>query len=264
MTLDSKYNKPPTNPLFRKCIDTPLDRNHMAYYLREGWKKLYDEYPSNKSLSILWAQTVLETGGKFLRNWNWGNIKKREGLEFTSYYCTEVINGKVYKFHPYHPETYFAAWPGPVEGAAGYISFLANRSRYRKAWDALVEGDPRLYCIELKNGGYFTAPLSHYMSIVLKLVDEFNRKSDILLSWEPPKEVEDIEEDIIVEAPEEDNTISDAEEEMEQDPYEPQTDATDLIPIADDEEKLNIISMIFFAIWGYILQFIALFKGVDR
>ena len=186
MKLDPIYNKRPDDALFVDCIDTPLERNHMPYYLREAWKSIYGKYPPSKTLAILYAQTVLETGGSMLRNNNWGNIKKKLGLKYTSYEAGEYLNGGYYLFHPYHKQTFFAAWDTPLEGAIGYINFLANRQRYAKAWQALLKGDPQIYCIELKNGGYFTAPLSHYVNIVVRLFNEFHSREQELISWVPP------------------------------------------------------------------------------
>jgi hypothetical protein len=160
----------------------------MSYYLREAWRKIYREYPSSDSLAILWAQTVLETGGgEFLKNWNWGNIKRRSGIKYTSYYCSEVINGVNRKFYPYHPETFFAAWESALDGAVGYITFLSSRGRYAEAWKRLQEGKPGEYVYWLKQGGYFTAPLSHYTRVVIKLFNEFKAKEEELLSWRPPE-----------------------------------------------------------------------------
>lgn len=189
MKLDSKYKDRPTDQNFIDCEVTPLTEAEATYYLRAAWKEIYGIYPGLDSLAILWGQSALESGRwAFLRNNNFGNIKRRSAIRYwTSYYCSEILKGKEVKFYPYHNQTHFAAWLTPTEGATGYIGFLSQRKRYQKAWVELMAGDPVAYCRELKAGGYFTAPLSHYTRVVTKLVKEFKGKSEILLAWEPPK-----------------------------------------------------------------------------
>ena len=191
MKLDPKYNKKPDDPGFLDMEITPLTEEQATYHLREGWYKLYESYPSNNTLAILWAQTALETGRwSMLRNNNWGNIKRRSSIQYwTSYEAGEYLNKgdglKHYMFYPYHPQTHFSAWKTASDGAKGYIEFLLSKKRYEKAAVELIAGDPVTYCAELRKGGYFTAPLDHYTSIVVKLFKEFHSKSERLLAWKP-------------------------------------------------------------------------------
>ena len=189
--LHPGYEKRPDDPKFVDCLETPLTESEATYYLRTAWKKIYGVYPIINALALLWAQSAGETGRwKFLRCNNWGNIKKREDWKYTSYDAGEVltIDGvtKHYMFYPYHPQTFFAAWDTPLDGAEAYIRFLSQRARYKRAWVELMAGDPITYCRELKIAGYFTADLALYTKGVVNLTNEFKRKVDKLMVWEPP------------------------------------------------------------------------------
>lgn len=190
--LHKGYEKRPDDPRFVDCVVTPLTEAEATYYLKKAWEKIYGSYPSKDSLALLWAQSAGETGRwKLLRCNNWGNIKKRDEWKYTSYEAGEVLTiggvTKQYMFYPYHPQTFFAAWDSPLDGAEAYIKFLSQRTRYQRAWNELMAGDPVAYCRELKAAGYFTADLAHYTKGVVRLTDEFKRKAESLMSWEPPK-----------------------------------------------------------------------------
>jgi hypothetical protein len=188
MRLHPGYEQRPIDPKFMDSVVTPLTEAEATYYLKTAWKKIYGIYPGTNSLALLWAQSAGETGRwRLLRCNNWGNIKKRADWRWTSYDAGEVLNGKHQMFYPYHPQTHFAAWESPLDGAEAYIRFLSQRKRYAKAWLEVVIGDPVAYCVELKKAGYFTADLAHYTRGVVSLTNEFKRKADVLLAFEPPK-----------------------------------------------------------------------------
>lgn len=193
MKLHKGYEQRPNDPKFVDSVVTPLTEAEATYYLKTAWKKIYGVYPSTNALALLWAQSAGETGRwNLLRCNNWGNIKKRDDWKYTSYDAGEIltINGvtKHYMFYPYHPQTFFAAWDTPLEGAEAYIRFLSQRKRYKKAWVELMAGDPVAYCRELKAAGYFTADLAHYTRGVTRLTNEFKSKADTLTAWEPEPE----------------------------------------------------------------------------
>lgn len=205
LKFDSIFKDRPTSEQFVDSVVTPLTAEEAAYYLKTAWKIVEGEFPSDDTLAILWAQSALESGRwKLLRNYNYGNIKKRVGIKYTSYECGEVINGKHQMFYPYHPETFFAAWDSALEGAVGYIQFLKQRERYKKAYQALKEGNENLFVSYLKDGGYFTASLEHYKNLIGKLTKEFKNKKDTLIKWSP-----DISKDINAVANKTGNTIYD-------------------------------------------------------
>ena len=190
MKLQPGYETRPDDSYFQDCVKTPLTEEEATYYLKTAWKNIFNIYPNKDSLALLWAQSLGETGRwKLLRNFNWGNIKRKSNNQkYTSYEAGEYLNRKYQLFYPYHPQTFFAAWDSPLEGAEAYIRFLSGRSRYAKAWVCLMAGDPVQYCAELKKAGYFTDKLEHYTKGVVSLTNEFKSKADRLMAWEPPPE----------------------------------------------------------------------------
>lgn len=172
---------------------TPLTQGEAALKLNEAWKRFYGKDASIDSLSLLWAQSALETGRwKKLHCYNWGNVKKRhahpkyksitdDGHDYCMYRCNEILNGKVEWFDPPHPQTHFRAYHSAADGASDYLRLVANKKRYKKAWSQVLKGDPVAYCKELKKAGYFTANLYHYTKGVVSLSNEFKRKhADIM------------------------------------------------------------------------------------
>ena len=78
--------------------NTILSIEEITYALKEGWFLNFNYYPTKEQLAVLWAQACLETGrGKFLRNYNFGNIKRTKDHMYCQYECSEIINGKEYK-----------------------------------------------------------------------------------------------------------------------------------------------------------------------
>lgn len=173
------------NQLMQAAI-TKLSESEATYALREGWYQVFNSYPSDEALAILWAQSALETGRwKSIWNYNFGNIKKTVDHDYCMYHCSEIINGKNTFFDPPHPQTHFNSYSDAITGAKAYIEFVSQRPRYRLAWQELYRGNPIKYCVELKKGGYFTANLVAYTSGVVSLVNEFKNKKNELLSWKP-------------------------------------------------------------------------------
>lgn len=176
-----------------------LKEAEAAYALREAWYRIYGEYPSNKSLAVLWAKSALETGRwKFIHCYNFGNIKKKwptkyssdDGHYFCMYKCGEVLNGKHQIFEPPHPQTHFRGYKTIEDGAKDYIRFVSQQKRYLKAWEKVIEGDPVGYSYELKVSGYYTASLERYTAGVVRLFNEFLKRQDELLSWEPEEKTD--------------------------------------------------------------------------
>lgn len=165
-----------------------ISEGEATYALIEGWKSIYDEYPSNKSLALLWAQWALETGrGKAIHCCNFGNLKRSSGdpTDWTMYRCSEIIDNKEVFFDPPHPQTHFRAYRSVIDGAKDYILFLSKRKRYLKAWEEVKNGDPAAFGHELKVAGYYTANEAKYTAIIVKVTNEFLKKADKLLTWVP-------------------------------------------------------------------------------
>ena len=208
-----------------------LEEAEAAYALREAWYRVYGSYPSDKSLAVLWAKSALETGRwKIIHDYNFGNIKWSLGNEnhFTMYTCGEEVsltqakrlvredpervtivrtytwpNGSKrasIKIKDGHPWSQFRAYKTAEDGAEDYIRFVSQKKRYAKAWQKVIEGDPKGYSHELKVAGYYTASESSYTRGVVRLFEEFMKRKDELLNWKveqpdtdpaPPPDTED-------------------------------------------------------------------------
>ena len=182
------YGTKPIDDLFVEDKLTPLTEVEAACALRTAYKNVIGSYPSIDSLAILWAQTALECARwKSIHCYNFGNCKKLSGVKYTSFKCSEVLDGKNQWFYPYHPQTFFAAWDTVDAGATAYVEFLTKRKRYQPAWQEVIAGNPVRYCASLKQSGYFTADLAQYTRGVVSLTEEFKRKFKDY-AW--PEEVE--------------------------------------------------------------------------
>lgn len=185
-----------------------LTEAEATYALREAWKRIYGDYPGDKSLALLWSQSALETGRwKVIRNNNFGNIKKKhykklswkeipdDGHSWTMFATGENLwNKELQKtewhwFEPPHYQTHFRSYKNVVDGAEDYIRLVSQRSRYKLAWAEVLKGDPRAFSRELRKAGYYTASEAKYTAGVVRLFEEFLRRKDELLSWKPEKKV---------------------------------------------------------------------------
>ncbi len=227
------------DPLYIPDTKTILSEAEGTYALKEAWKNIYGKYPSKKALAVLWAKVCLETGRfKSMHCFNFGNIKVRSNMTFTMYECGEEISLKQaqqlvkespelvtiirtyswpngskrasVKIKAGHKWSQFVAHKTATEGAEYYIRFVSKNKRYFKAWQKLMAGDPVGYSHELKVAGYYTANEDLYTKGVVRLTNEFIKKSDKLMSWKP-------------------EVIADPEEEKE---------------IFTDEEKTQIMNII--------------------
>src|SRR5690242_20203330 len=94
---------------------TTLSENEAVHILRESWFKLFNHYPSNDTLALLYAQSALETGRwKKIYNYNFGNIKRNGDEDYCMFKCNEIINGKTIWFNPPHRQTWFRAYPSAI------------------------------------------------------------------------------------------------------------------------------------------------------
>jgi hypothetical protein len=155
---------------------TPLPVDELIGGMIGGYETNMGEgaRPSSKLLACLVAQACLETGnGVHLHCYNLGNVKAArdwEGLA-CQYRCNEIIEGKVKWFDPPHPQTWFRAFLSAADGCAEFVGFLANRDRYRKAWDRAVAGDPSGFVLALGAAGYFTANVETYRRAVASIAN---------------------------------------------------------------------------------------------
>ena len=170
------------HPNYQKPENKKLTQQEAIVALRDAWFAIYNKYPSNSSLAILFAQTALETGNfqKGFWNYNWGNIKitsPDNGL-FTMFRCNEVIKGKIQWFDPPHAQTWFKAYPSAKDGAIEYIKFLSQRKRYLGAWQEVLNGNPTAFSYALSREGYYTASPELYTAGVLRIYNQCLSKID--------------------------------------------------------------------------------------
>jgi hypothetical protein len=144
-----------------------------AEAIREGYKNIAGEYPSDKAAAKLLAQSRLETGHfSFCYNHNWGNVKRHPDKgQFHMIRCNEMIDG-VYKwFDPPHIQTCFAAYETKEEGAHHWMNLIMTGKRYERAREALNDDSVSAYdfCWVLGTCGYYTADKKHYSSVAQSL-----------------------------------------------------------------------------------------------
>jgi flagellum-specific peptidoglycan hydrolase FlgJ len=151
---------------------------------RSALETLTGKTPSNAQLSVLVAQSALETGRwRSIHCWNFGNVKAGPDYEwlYCQFRCNEVIAGKVEWFDPPHPQCNFRAFTNIDTGALAHLRFLSGLKRYAGAWKAAEQGDPAAFVHALKLAGYFTADETPYRRAVVPLFNEYMR----MLASEP-------------------------------------------------------------------------------
>ena len=145
--------------------------------IRSGLETLSGRTPSTAHVAVLTAQSALESGRwRSMHRFNPGNIKASPTYEYLycQFRCNEVIGGKVLWFDPPHPQTNFRAFMDLDTGVLDYLRFLADRARYRPAWEAAASGDPVRFVHALKTAGYFTADEAPYLRAVVSLFHEYS------------------------------------------------------------------------------------------
>ena len=147
---------------------TPCVSSQMLHALAFAWERLFNEIPSKESLCILLSQWAHETGrGKYCHNWNVGNYKHVEGdgRDYSYFICNEVIKGKEVWYHPNveseRPYCCFRAYKTIEAGVVDYMASL--NKRFKKAWPAVLAGDPADFAHQLKLQGYYTSSEDDYI-----------------------------------------------------------------------------------------------------
>lgn len=192
--------------VYTEPIKTPMAFEKAHECLKWALNNYIGNNPEDEVLALALAKTALETGRwTSIWNSNWGNVKASDtyvGM-YTCIVLNEVLmrNGKptVVWFAPEgelsaspakggkliapplpvppgHVQTRMRAFANNYDGADQYVDFVAQKSRYRKAWAALLTGNAVAYVHQLRVAGYFTAPESEYLSGVAALQNEFLRK----------------------------------------------------------------------------------------
>ena len=143
---------------------TPVGGDEAASALSEGYRRLEGKRPSAKILALLLAQWALETGnGKYIHNFNFGNVKRYGSTPYFQYFkCNEIIGGVTKWFYPPAPESAFAAYKTAADGAEAFIKTLRNRAHW---WKGLQSGDVETFNTALSTSPvYYTANPKVYLA----------------------------------------------------------------------------------------------------
>lgn len=185
-------------------VRTPVSMRDYARACIRAWRGLGDgPTPCKQAVAVLWAQYMIETGGKACWNWNIGNVKHVAGDGF-DYMCLSGVWEGVTKiaadalvasgqavmdpsgdharavgaghvsviFRPPHPATWFRAFQSLDEAMLEHLELLAKR-RFSSAWPAVVSGNLEAFVAALKDRGYFTAAPSAYIAGMRRPFGEF-------------------------------------------------------------------------------------------
>lgn len=154
-------------------IKTYASSDDMAKAFIEAWIKLFGTTPRKESIAVLYAHNYLETGGNnYFWNWNIGNIKAIDAVgkevEYMELANTWEIDSKGVKhiYQPPHPQTWFRSFNSLEDGVLFYMNFLRN-NRYKVAWAAVEQGNPKLFAQLLKRQGYYTASVDSYIKLMI-------------------------------------------------------------------------------------------------
>jgi hypothetical protein len=169
-----------------------------------AWPELGDgDVPAKEAVAVLWAQYMIETGGKSCWNWNLGNVKKvaSDGFDFM---CLSgiwegvtpaeadrlVTSGQATRdpsadharavgaghvsvlFQPPHPQTRFRAYACLAGAMREHLKLLAKK-RYAPVWPTVLAGDVNAFAHGLKAHGYFTASADAYAAGMRPAFDAF-------------------------------------------------------------------------------------------
>lgn len=167
----------------------------MADYVRavvRCWGTLFGTIPLEQSIAVLYAQYMIETGGRACWNWNIGNVKHVTGDGYDYQMLNGVWEGvspavaaqliasgqakedpsadhakavgapkrQSVVFQPPHPATWFRAFPALDDAMTHHLQLLSKR--FAKAWPAVISGDFMAFAHALHDQHYFTADPGSY------------------------------------------------------------------------------------------------------
>lgn len=139
---------------------TPISESEFKNSLTKTWIDLYGHAPSEEQLALILAQNNLETNNRnSMYNYNIGNITTNGNHPFFDDLQTseQVKPGKWVKMN-----LKYKAYNSLDEGVKDYILFLSKNPRYAKAWEHIMNPNPKLFGMELGNAGYYTADKDKY------------------------------------------------------------------------------------------------------
>ena len=146
---------------------TPVDSKTYARAVLAACRSLGWPPLDKAAAGVLWAQYMIETGGKACWNWNLGNVKVTQGQVdagaawFDLPGTWEVIGGKRVVLPEGDPGRRFRAYESLGDAMVQHLQFLRNK-RYQRAWPAVLAGDCMAFARLLKAAGYFTASAEDY------------------------------------------------------------------------------------------------------
>ena len=166
---------PTTDPLYIAPKETPIDHEELRQSLTRAWMEIVGDEPASDAISILIAQSALETGrwAKCM-NYNLGGIKSAKGQLYTTYMTHEIISGIKTLMRDN-----FRAWHNLDDAAKSFVSLLHRK--WPLAIAAAQAGDVDKFVHELKTGqnktsshdDYFTASEAAYVIGVRARFDEY-------------------------------------------------------------------------------------------
>jgi len=118
---------------------------------------------------ILWAHFALETtDGTHCYGWNLGNVKWNGTGDYQVLHGVfEYVHGVRVEVPPDSPGAWFRAFASLEDGMRYFVNMKREPGwRYSSAWPFVLAADPEGYAAELKNRGYYTAPLKTYQDLM--------------------------------------------------------------------------------------------------
>lgn len=162
----------PADDGFRPAVRTPANPRDVLAAIRKAWPE-----GSRESCLVLLAQWGIETGdGASCWNHNLGNVKRVKGQAWTMLSNVwEILDGKKVVFQPPHPQTHFCAFDSLDDGARFFVEKL--RTRFAKAWPAVLSGDPATFSRTLKSLRYYTADEKAYTAAIAARFRQFEAQT---------------------------------------------------------------------------------------
>lgn len=154
-------------PLVRTVAST----KEYARAFISAWVAIYPTFPTKGQCGVLYAQWMVETGGKAFWNYSIGNVKVTQAQVdadvpwFDLPGTWEIINGVRVVLPAGHPGRRFRAYGSLDEGMTEHLAFLRN-TRYRPSWRYVELGDADGFARALKRQGYYTASADDYARIM--------------------------------------------------------------------------------------------------
>jgi hypothetical protein len=167
-----------------------------------AWHKVGEGVPDKASVAVLWAQYMIETGGRDSWGWNIGNTKEipNDGINYhalrgvwegaTPAEAARLIaSGEAVAdpspdharavgvgrasviYQPPHPATWFSSFESLDQAMEHHLVFLARR--FAPAWPAVLAGDPSKFAHALRARGYFTASAEAYAAGMRRPYENF-------------------------------------------------------------------------------------------